>query len=103
ADHRTRGNDSIKLYQYLATGKPVVSTSMSPADRMRDVLYVSDSPERFHGLLALALVENDGALRGRRRQIAAENAWERRVERIVERFRDRLYDADAAWLQRPAS
>lgn len=85
ADRTTRGNDSIKIYEYLATGKPVVSTSMAPADRMRDLIYVADDKAQFHHLLQQALAENDPERRRRRRAVAAENAWERRVERILGR------------------
>lgn len=83
ADTTTRGNDSMKIYEYLATGKPVVSTSMAPADRLRDLVYVADEPAAFQRALERALAERDPGLRARRRRAAAENAWERRVERLL--------------------
>lgn len=81
----TRGNDSIKMYEYLATGKPVVSTPMAPADRLRDVVYVAEDKTQFHHLLQRALAEKGLEKRQQRRRIAAANTWERRVERILER------------------
>ncbi len=88
ADRTTRGNDSIKIYEYLGTGKPVVSTSMAPADRMRDLIHVSDDKVEFSQFLQQALVENDPVLQQRRRMVAAENAWDRRAERILVRIRE---------------
>ena len=85
ADAGTRGNDSIKLYEYLATGKPVVSTPMAPADRLRDVVYVAEDAAQFQRLLQCALAEKAPEKRRQRRSIAAANTWESRVERMLER------------------
>ncbi|WP_435103111.1 glycosyltransferase [Arhodomonas sp. AD133] len=93
ADVTTRGNDSIKIYEYLATGRPVVSTSMAPADRLRELLHVSDEPEGFSRMLGQALAEDDPQLAQQRRRVALDNAWERRVERIVTRVDELLEDA----------
>lgn len=85
ADISTQGNDSIKIYEYLATGKPVVSTPMAPADRLRDVIYVAEDKAQFHRLLQCALAEKAPEKRRQRRRIAADNTWDRRVEWILER------------------
>lgn len=93
ADAGTRGNDSIKLYEYLATGKPVVSTPIAPADRLRDVVYVAEDKTQFHRLLQCALAEKAPGKRRQRRRIAADNSWDRRVARIIERV-EQLYGGD---------
>jgi len=85
ADEITRGNDSLKIYEYLATGKPVVSTPMAPADRLRDVVYTATHAPDFQQALRRALEENDPALVARRRVVAADNGWDRRAARIVAR------------------
>ena len=85
ADASTQGNDSIKIYEYLATGKPVVSTPMAPADRLRDVIYVAGDKTQFHRLLQCALAEKASEKRRQRRRIAAENTWDRRAEWILQR------------------
>ncbi|EAR22743.1 glycosyltransferase family protein [Nitrococcus mobilis] len=94
ADAGTRGNDSIKLYEYLATGKPVVSTPIAPADRLRDVVYVAKDKTQFHRLLQCALAEKAPGKRQQRRRIAAANTWDRRVARILERV-EQLYGGDS--------
>lgn len=93
ADTTTRGNDSIKIYEYLATGKPVVSTPMAPADRLTHLIHVAGDNETFQRLLRRALAENDPRLRAERRRIAGENTWERRVDRILARVGELLAPA----------
>ena len=84
-DHTTSGGESIKIYEYLATGKPIVSTPVPPADRFADVMYVASDKCVFSDLLNNALAENDEELRDRRRNIAANNSWAQRVDVVLEK------------------
>jgi glycosyltransferase involved in cell wall biosynthesis len=43
----TRGNDLLKVLDYLACGVPVVSTRCSNVEEYAGALYVADSSERF--------------------------------------------------------
>ncbi len=63
---------------------------MAPADRLRELLHVSDEPEGFSRMLGQALAEDDPDLARQRRRVALDNAWERRVERIVARVDELL-------------
>jgi len=72
----------IKLYEYLAAGKPVVSVEIPALDGFRRVVRTADSPERFVEALEASLRENDPNLVRRRQRLAAENSWENRVEAI---------------------
>jgi glycosyltransferase involved in cell wall biosynthesis len=83
-DYSTAGNDSMKIYQYLATGKPVVATPMSPAEKFSDIIYVAHDKNEFADYLAVALHENDVALRERRKAEAQRNSWAARVDVILE-------------------
>ena len=84
----TRSMDPIKLYDYLASGRPIVSTPVAGVERFADVVYTGDTPEAFLSALEAALRE-DGSLRERRLRYAQENTWPRRAEEmwtvIVER------------------
>lgn len=77
----TRSMDPIKLYDYLATGKPIVSTPVAGVDRFADVIYLGEGAEGFLAGLETALEEQPG-LRGRRLRYARENTWERRAEEL---------------------
>lgn len=49
--HNTRslesGEDSIKLYEYLAAGKPVVTTMVLGIDYLKDVITIASTREEF--------------------------------------------------------
>lgn len=73
---------SPRLYEYLATGKPVV-TMLWPdqVELFPDVVYGAHDLEEFVTLCAHALEEAPGFAE-RRRQRAAEAAWPRRVDEV---------------------
>jgi glycosyltransferase involved in cell wall biosynthesis len=73
----TRSMDPIKLYDYLATGKPIVSTPVAGIERFRDVIYVGDTAQAFVAGVESALQEPP-ALRERRLDYARHNTWSRR-------------------------
>lgn len=77
---------SPRLYEYLATGKPVVSMLWpDQVEQFADVVYGAQELEEFVTLCEHAMEEAPG-LSLRRQQRAAEAAWPRRVgevERIL--------------------
>lgn len=79
----TRSMDPIKLYDYLASGKPIVSTPVAGVERFPDVVYVGSTPEEFIAGVDEALQE-DERLKARRRAYAQENTWPRRAAEIWE-------------------
>jgi glycosyltransferase involved in cell wall biosynthesis len=85
----TRSMDPIKLYDYLATGKPIVSTRVAGVERFANVVHIGDTADTFLTGLERALREN-GALRQRRMRYAEENAWPRRAEQMWEAIVKRL-------------
>lgn len=77
----TRSMDPIKLYDYLATGKPIVSTPVAGVERFADVVHVGEGAGGFLTALEKALREPPD-LRERRLRYAQENAWARRAEEM---------------------
>lgn len=75
----TRNIDSLKLYEYLACGKPVVATDVPAARRFFGVVSIATNEGEFISNMNSALKEDSPALRARRRQLAAQNTWEQRV------------------------
>jgi glycosyltransferase involved in cell wall biosynthesis len=84
-DYTTSGADSIKIYEYLATGKPIVATPMPPAEKFADLIYVTSDKQRFVDYIYKALDENDGALREKRIKVAMDNSWTKRVDVILDK------------------
>ncbi|HMR44753.1 MAG TPA: hypothetical protein PKC40_13005, partial [Saprospiraceae bacterium] len=71
----------LKVNEYLAAGKPVVSTSFSDDIRdFREVVYLADSEAAFLDLLDRAILENDAKKTEARAAVAAKNTWAARVQ-----------------------
>lgn len=84
-DQTTSGADSIKIYEYLATGKPIVASPMPPADRFADLIYVAENKVLFSKFIRMAIEENDSALQKMRRAVAENNSWGKRVDVVLEK------------------
>jgi hypothetical protein len=76
----------IKLREYLATGRPVVSTALPEAIAQSDFIRVAYSKEEFSVLLQDALQKRCPLDYSRRREYVREFTWERRVEEISSRI-----------------
>ncbi len=86
----TRSMNPIKLFDYLATGKPIVSTSVAGVGAFADVVRVADGPDAFVAALDAALAEG-GALRERRLAYARANAWPARAAQMWRAIEERIY------------
>jgi glycosyltransferase involved in cell wall biosynthesis len=80
----TRAISSLKLYEYLAAGKPVVSARVPAAEEHALVVRMADATvESWVNQVEAALAERDDpAQMAARQAVAAENTWEERVARI---------------------
>ena len=85
----TRLGDPLKCYEYLAGGKPVVSTSVPVARRFPGVVRVADTPADFVAAVEASLAEGqEGA---ERRAAALEgHTWDDRVAEKSRLIMDRL-------------
>jgi len=86
----TRHIDSLKLYEYLACGKPVVATNVPAAQRFSDVVSVAESSAAFVAAVRDGLRGDDAELQAKRRGVAAQNTWERRIDAISAMIEERL-------------
>jgi len=73
--------DSIKLYEYLACGKPVVATDIPSARRFPQFVSIADGAEEFIRAIEEALVHSDRDER-ERMAFASEQNWDRRVREM---------------------
>ncbi len=78
----------VKVYEYCAAGKPVVSSSMPELMEIDDIVYVADGCIEFIEKLALAMKEvreeKNGPLATRRAQWARQNDWHERSSLLHE-------------------
>lgn len=78
----TDGNDPIKIYDYLATGHPVVSTRTAGTGQFQDVIYWANDKYEFKEYLVQALEDLDNGARVTRCQIARRHSWQERYKEI---------------------
>jgi glycosyltransferase involved in cell wall biosynthesis len=80
----------LKLFEYLATGKPVVATPIPAVELHRDYLYVADTADAFADAVAVALRRDSSAESERRRRHALAYDWDahvrRKMDALIEEF-----------------
>jgi len=72
----------LKLYDYLAMGKPIVTTDFAAAHEFSDLVRISDNKEEFVANIQQVLEIDNKELFNRRINCAAENTWDVRVDQI---------------------
>jgi glycosyltransferase involved in cell wall biosynthesis len=90
----TRHGDSLKCYEYLAAGKPVVSTPVPSALRLPQVVRIADTPAEFLSAIEASLKEGSSGIQ-RRVEAVQPFTWENRVARKAEIILHRLAEKDA--------
>jgi UDP-galactopyranose mutase len=86
----------IQVYDYLAAGKPVVSTPVGQLERLHGLVHVARDWKDFVCAVEKALDERDQAGFLRRRNFAERNSWDCRIRQIM----TLLDDAGVALCQR---
>ena len=80
----TAGVIPAKFYECFATGRPIVGTAIPSFFRYRHVINVASSEEEFLRYLThIGDYENEGK-QARRLDIARQQGWQSRVDRLVE-------------------
>ena len=75
----------LKLYEYLATGKPIVSTKEPlQVKDFSDVVYIAENADDFVVKCEEALNENDQEKIKKRIEYAKACSWDERVNRMEE-------------------
>lgn len=74
----------VKLKEYLALGKPVVSTPYPQGHEYRDVVYFAKCADEFASAIRRALLEDCAAKRAARVQRVADQTWDALAEDISE-------------------
>ncbi|MDO8603542.1 MAG: ElyC/SanA/YdcF family protein [Candidatus Omnitrophota bacterium] len=94
-----------KLNEYLAMGKPVISTDL-PEIRLfcaenKGAIYTAGDEKEFISCVDKALREEEPVLKNKRIDIARQNNWEKRIEKmsdLIEReIKRKRIDAEAMW------
>jgi glycosyltransferase involved in cell wall biosynthesis len=79
----TRNVFPLKLFEYLAAGKPVVATGLPELGGLEPDVVVAHGYEQTEAAIASALALIGKADVERRQTLAAANTWETRTERLL--------------------
>jgi teichuronic acid biosynthesis glycosyltransferase TuaH len=81
-DEVSSGIYPLKLFEYMASGKPVVSTNFNPEilRELSDVVHTADYPEQLADFVLLAYATDSKQKREKRIYVASQNTWEQRAQ-----------------------
>jgi len=81
-NEHTKGNDLLKLHDYLAMGKPVVSTDIGGAEDLKDLISIAQNPLDFLGQIEKTLFNSTLEDVVRRKKMALKNSWHNRIKEV---------------------
>jgi len=80
----TEAANPIKLKEYLALGKPIVSTpAFTELQEYDDVVYEAETPEEFAECIEKAYSEDSPDLVGKRRAKVSRASWDSKAELVL--------------------
>ena len=83
----------IKLRDYLAMGKPVVTTYMKEVERYKDVVHIGRNTKQFVEMVGKAARENSPEWVMKRQQAIRSDSWSARVEYLSKIIEEKLANA----------
>jgi len=85
-------SNPLKIREYLATGKPVVSIRAPEIEHFRNVVHLADSHEDFLRKIELALQGDSAAARQDRMDAVRNSSWQACADRALNRVQSALID-----------
>lgn len=92
----TESVNPIKMWEYIASGLPVVSTAIPEAGKYQDLVFYSNNHDEFVYNVYRALYCDTAELRAQRLVLAEENSWRHRAQLILSIIEERLAGRDHA-------
>lgn len=92
SDKASKSIFPLKLYEYMAAGKPVVATNFNPEifDRMPEGVAVANDATSFAQSVQLVYATDTEAAMRERIRVASENSWEQRAQAFAEIIAEEL-------------
>lgn len=91
----TESLNPIKLWEYLASGKPIVSTDVAGFRDYRQFVRIARTADEFVAAVGEALSEPPDLAEARRRE-AARHSWQARVDQIERVMRDATMSSEGS-------
>lgn len=80
----SRSMSPLKLFQYLASGRPVVSTMVAGVERWKGLVSIADGHEDFLRKIDQTLRDDTVEKSGERIEAARRETWDRRVKEMFD-------------------
>jgi glycosyltransferase involved in cell wall biosynthesis len=84
----------VKFYEYLSSGKPVVSAKLPELLPYNDLCYLADSKEDFLNKIEIGLKEDNLETKRKRIEFAKSNTWDDRYERLASHAKEIFKEED---------
>ena len=78
-----KSTNPIKLYEYLAAGKPTVSTRFDEVEKCEDLVSIANSHESFRDKLIEAIESNSLEKIEQRQKFARDHSWQSRADELL--------------------
>lgn len=90
----TLATNPVKVYEYLAAGKPIISVNLPEMSQFDGLLYVAGSQEEFLNAVDTVLARPESEDLIQRRKIFAEGqTWKHRAEELIQHSESTVHDA----------
>jgi len=90
-NHWIDGCNPVKLKEYLALGKPVVSTPFPQLQEYADVVYQAGTPAEFASRVRQALAEDSPERASARRNRVQNATWDAKAELILQELASNVF------------
>ncbi len=81
-DKFTESQSPLKLFDYMAAGKPIVSTKIAGVRDYEEVVMIGHTKEEFVSLIEKVLINDSEKEVEKRRAFVQQNTWDMRMEDI---------------------
>lgn len=78
-----KATNPVKIYEYLAAGKPVVTTDIPELRHIRELIYISKNAKEFSQTINLAINDRKKRLLHERTRFAMGNTWHSRGNELL--------------------
>jgi len=89
---QTKHANPLKIREYLATGKPIVSITTPVTIQFKDLIHLADTKEDYLAAIERALTEDTGERRTARMNAVAATSWDARFRETVETVERQLQE-----------
>jgi len=79
----TESMNPMKLYEYMAAGKPIVSTKIAGVGEFKDFVDVAENKKEFHDKINKAICEINPQIEEKRKVMLSKHTWEVRVDKML--------------------